>query len=117
MSLPRLRLQHRRAPDAVARPAGSGADEAGDGFGGFPDLGLAFLAALGYGFGHAVTKVIFEQAEGDRLQRPGDGGDLSEYVYAVHVFVNHALQTSDLALDPAQALEVGVFVLAVSAHA
>ncbi len=54
--------------------------------------------------------MIVEQTEGDALQRPRRGAHLGEDVDAVLVVLDHPLQTSDLALDAAQALEVGVLV-------
>jgi hypothetical protein len=61
--------------------------------------------------------MIFEQPEGDRLERPGNRRDLSQDIDAVDVLVDHPLQTADLSLDPAKALQIGVFVLAVTVHA
>ena len=50
------------------------------------------------------------------LQRLGGRRHLGEDVDAVHVLVDHPLQTSDLSFDPAQTLEVVVLVLAVAVH-
>jgi len=94
-----------------------GLHQSRDGCGGFPHLCLAFRSSLGDGLGHAVTEMIFEQPECDRLERPGDRRDLSQDINAVDVIIDHPLQTANLSLDPAKALQVGVFVLAVTVHA
>jgi len=77
---------------------------------------LSLGSALLDGLGDAVPEMIFQQAECDRLQRPGHRGDLGEDLDAVDVLFHHALEAADLALDPPQALEVGVLVLGISAH-
>ena len=66
--------------------------------------------------GHAVAQVVLQQPDGHRLQRPGGRGDLGQHVHAVGVFLDHALQAAHLALDPAQAPEVSILVLRISAH-
>ena len=55
----------------------------------------------------AVGQVLVEQAEGHGLERLRRGGDLGEDVDAVRVLGHHPLDAADLALDAAQALEVG----------
>ena len=79
-------------------------------------LFAGFGAALLDGLRHAVAEVIFDQAEGDGLQRPGHGRDLGQDVDAVGVVLDHALEPAHLALDAAQPLEVSIFVLRVPAH-
>src|SRR3954447_7848508 len=81
--------------------AASGPDKAGDGFGGFLHLGVGLGAAGLDGLRHAVAEMVLDQAQGDRLQGPGHGGDLGEDVDAVGVVVDHALEPPHLALDPA----------------
>ena len=79
----------------------------------FGDLLVRLGSALDDRVGNAGVEVAVEQLERDGLQRFRGGGDLGEHVDAVHVFVNHALQATDLALDAAQptlhvVLDVGV---------
>ena len=95
----------------------SGLDQPGDRLGRLAHRLPALVAARPDGLGHAVAEVLFEQPERHRLQRPGHRGDLGEHVDAVDVLLHHPLQPADLALDPAQTLEVGVLVLRVTAHA
>src|SRR5580704_17776001 len=61
--------------------------------------------------------MVFQQAQRHRLQRPGHRGHLSQDVDAVLVVLDHLLQPADLTLDPAQPLEVVLFVRGVSVHA
>ena len=63
-----------------------------------------------------MTQMLGEQAEGDRLQGPGDRGHLGQDVDAVLVLADHALQAADLAFNAAQPPEVTVLVVAVSRH-
>ena len=93
-----------------------GADEAGDGFGGFLDLFLGFGATCFDGLSDAVAEVILDEAKGDGLQGPGHGGYLGEDVDAVGVGFHHALEPAHLTLDPAQPLEVSVLILRIPAH-
>src|SRR5215469_3913036 len=81
------------------------------------DRGPPLVSTLADGIRDARAEVIFEQPERDRLQRAGHRGDLGEHVYAVDVLLDHPLQPPDLALDPAQTVEVGVLVLRITAHA
>ncbi len=94
----------------------SGPNEPGDRFGGFLQLLGGFRAALFDGLGDAVAQVVFHQAQRDGLQGPGHGGHLGEDVDAVGVGFDHALQAAHLTLDPAQPLEVSIFVLRIAAH-
>jgi NAD(P)H dehydrogenase (quinone) len=93
-----------------------GPDQARDRLGGLLDLLFALRAALLDGLGDTVAEVVFDQAEGDGLQRTGHRGHLGEDVDAVGVAFHHALQPAYLTLDPAQPPEVRVFVLCVPAH-
>ena len=91
------------------------AHEAGDRGGCLFDLGLCdgrVTCAFGFdgGAGHAVADVLFEQVQGDGVERLGDRGNLGEDVDAVLVFVDHAGDAADLSFDAAQALEVRLFV-------
>jgi hypothetical protein len=95
---------------------GSGPDEAGDRFGGFPDLLGRAIVAFGHRLGDAMAKVLIKQAERDSLQGPGYRGYLREDVDAVLVFVDHPLQAAYLALDPAKAAEVIVLVVGITVH-
>src|SRR3984893_11423429 len=69
-----------------------------------------------HGLRHAFSEMILKQAEGDRLEGPGYRGDLGQDVDAVDVFFHHPLQATDLPLNPAQPLEIGVLVLRVTVH-
>ena len=91
------------------------AHEAGDRGGCLFDLGLCdgrVACAFGFdgGAGHAVADVLFEQVQGDGVERLGDRGNLGEDVDAVLVFVDHAGDAANLPFDAAQALEVRLFV-------
>ena len=79
-------------------------------FVGFADHVVEVFGIVRRGVGDAVADVLLEQADGDALQRLGRRADLRQHVDAVHVLVDHALQTADLALDAPQALDVGVLV-------
>src|SRR5215475_14978563 len=92
----------------------SAAYEAGDRVGRLADLLLGLGAAPLRGLDHAVGQVLLEQLQGEGLQRLRGGRDLSEDVDAVLVLVYHPLQAADLALDPAQPLEVAVLPGAVT---
>src|SRR3982074_43194 len=52
------------------------------------------LAAFGERVGDAVTQVIVEHLECDRLERLGDSGDLRQHVDAVGVLADHPLQAA-----------------------
>src|SRR5687767_4460669 len=93
---------------------GSGTDEARDGLGGFTDLLVGLPAAGPCGLDDAVTQVLLEQAEGDRLQGLRHGRDLGEDVDAVLLVLDHALQSARLALDATQPLEVLVLAVDVA---
>src|SRR5215813_15034362 len=102
-----------------ARPTvgASGLDQARDRLRRLVDRGPPLIPALPHRFGDTRVEMVFEQPERDCLQRPGHRRDLGEHVDAVDVLLHHPLQPADLALDPAQTLEVGVFVLRITAHA
>src|SRR6202035_2280709 len=93
-----------------------GPDQPGNRFGRLMDRVAGLIPARLHGLGHALPEMILKQAEGDRLEGPGDRRDLRENVDAVDVFFHHPLQATDLSLDPAQPLEVGVLVLRVTVH-
>ena len=57
-----------------------------------------------------MADVLFEQVQGDGVERLGDRGNLGEDVDAVLVFVYHAGDAADLPFDAAQSLEVRLFV-------
>ena len=69
------------------------------------------------GLGNAMPQMILKQAHGHGLQRPGDRRDLGQDVDAVRVVFDHPVQAANLSLNPAEALEVGIPVLRVAAHA
>src|SRR5690606_35676453 len=98
----------------VAPVRWSGAEHAGDGLGGFLDLGVDLVAALDGRVGDAVAQVLLQQLQGEGLQGLGGGGHLGEYVDAVDVLVDHALQAADLSLDAAQAFEVFLLLVVVA---
>ena len=83
---------------AVGGPL-SGADEPGNGVGGFLDLGLRFIPAELGRIEDAVPEVVIEESEGDAFQRLGDGRDLGEDVDAVLFLIDHAVNASGLAFD------------------
>ena len=87
----------------------SGSEESGDGRGGFVDLGVAFVLASRGGFPDAVPNVFVQETDSDALKRFGDGADLGEHVDAVFVFVDHALESADLAFDLGESRGVVVF--------
>jgi len=95
------------------------AHEAGDGGGCLFDLGLCdgrVAGAFGFdgGAGHAMADMLFEQVQGDSVERLGDRGNLGEDVDAVLIFVDHAGDAANLPFDAAQALEVRLFGGSVS---
>ena len=95
------------------------AHEAGDGGGCLFDLGLCdgrVAGAFGFdgGAGHAMADMLFEQVQGDSVERLGDRGNLGEDVDAVLIFVDHAGDAANLPFDAAQALEVRLFVGSVT---
>ena len=57
-----------------------------------------------------MADMLFEQVQGDGVERLGDRGNLGEDVDAVFIFVDHAGDAADLPFDAAQALEVRLFV-------
>jgi hypothetical protein len=89
----------------------------GDRVGGLADLLGRGVAAFGDGLDDAVAEVFLQEAEGDRLQCLGRGGDLGEDVDAVLVLFDHPLQAAYLAFDAAQPFDVGVLVVGVPVHA
>src|SRR5215475_3041176 len=95
----------------------SGLDQARDCLCRLVDRGPPLIAALPHRLRDTRVEMVFEQPKRDCLQRSGHRGDLSEHVDAVDVLLHHPLQPPDLALDPAQTLEVGVLVLRITAHA
>src|SRR5262245_42714960 len=63
--------------------------------------------------GDTVAHVLVEDLERERLERGVHGRDLGEDVDAVAVVLDHPLDPPHLALDPVQALDEGILVLAV----
>ena len=57
-----------------------------------------------------MADVLFEQVQGDGVERLRDRGNLGEDVDAVFIFVDHAGDAADLPFDAAQSLEVRLFV-------
>jgi hypothetical protein len=72
------------------------------------------LATFLHGVGDTVTQVIVEKQQRDGLQSPCRGRNLLKDVDALTVVFDHALQAANLALDSAQALLKGLFVVAVA---
>src|SRR6266540_6536267 len=102
----------------TTRPCGaSRPDQAGDRLGCLVHLGLRIRPARFDGRGDAMAEMIFEQPQRDRLQCPGHRGYLGKHVDAILILLHHPLQAAYLPLDPAQALQIGVLVLGVTAHA
>src|SRR4051794_33172609 len=93
-----------------------GTHEARDRRAGLGELLVGDGPAVRGGLGDAVAQVLLEQAERDRLQRLGRGGDLRQHVDAVLVALDHLADAADLALDAPHPLEVGVLVLGVAVH-
>src|SRR6185312_4640113 len=94
------------------------AQQPADGIRGFLDLVLddpRIVVELGFlgGADHAVSNVVFEQADAHRVQGLVDRGHLGEDVNAVLVLFHHAGDAADLAFDPLQAAQVGVLVRGV----
>lgn len=91
-------------------------DQAGNSGRCFLHFAFRLRATVLDGLGDAVTKMIFEQPERNRLQRPRHRGDLRQDVNTVDVRFHHPLKAADLTLDPAQTLEVGVLILRITSH-
>src|SRR5205823_11946213 len=111
----RPRSARDRAPVGHRSPE-SRADEALDRLLGFLNFALRVGAARGERVLHAVSKVVTEQLEGDPLEGPSGRRDLGEHVDAVGVLVHHALEATDLALDPPQASTNPLLVVGVARH-
>src|SRR5579862_4417708 len=62
----------------------------------------------------AVVEVVAEELDRDGLQRPGGRGDLGQDVDAVHIILNHALETPHLTLDAAEAAQDRVLLSRVA---
>jgi hypothetical protein len=75
--------------EITERRIGSRADQATDRRRSFLDLRVR--VALARRLHDAVPQVIFQQPDGDRLQRLGGGGNLCQYVDAVGVIIDHPL--------------------------
>src|SRR5215475_9832132 len=116
MSFQSLRMSSLSFRPLRFRVQQSGAHQPRNRLRGLADLSGRGVTTLGNSLGHAVAQVLIQQAQCHRLQRPGRGRDLSQDVDAVLVLLDHPLQAADLPLDPAQPLEVVLFVLAVSVH-
>src|SRR3954471_10183518 len=100
--------------ERMVRRGPSGTDEAGDGLGGLADL-LVGLAAAGLRrLDDAVTEVLFQETQRDRLEGLRHRRDLREDVDAVLLVLDHPLEAAGLALDPAQPLEVLVLAVDVA---
>src|SRR6516164_10333674 len=95
-------------------PSGSGTNQAGDRGGGFGQLVVGVVAALGHGAGDAVAEVLVEQIQRHRTQGAVRRADLGEDVDAIFVFIDHAGDSANLALDAAQPLGVIVLLLRIS---
>src|SRR4051812_44302760 len=103
-----------RPGPAAGVGATSGADETGDGLGGFGDLEVGGLAPGLRGVDDAVAEVVVEQPERDALEGLGEGRDLREDVDAVLLLVDHAVDAAGLALDALEARQVAVLVADVA---
>src|SRR5699024_8325715 len=66
------------------------------------------------GVDHAVSDVLLEEVDGDRVQRGRRGGDLGEDVDAVLVVIDHLPDAADLAFDPLHPPREGVLLRGVS---
>jgi hypothetical protein len=64
----------------------------------------------------AVAHVLVQQAKRHPLQGFGGGAHLGENVDAIHIVFNHSLETTNLALNPPEALDVRILVQGVSVH-
>src|SRR6516164_9970883 len=94
-------------------PSGSGTNQAGDGGGGFGQLVVGVVAALGHGTGDAMAQVLVEQIQRHRTQGAVGRAYLGEDVDAVLVFFDHPCDAPHLALDTPQPLGVIVFLLRI----
>src|SRR5579885_285435 len=72
------------------------------------------VVARGERAGDAVTDVIVEQPQGQRVERRRRGGDLREDVDAVAVVLDHLLDAAHLPLDPVQAPNQSGLVVGVA---
>jgi hypothetical protein len=69
----------------------------------FVDLGLTIALVAGMkGVRYAVLKVIAQDLLLDTVQRCTHGADLRQHIDAVAVFLDHAGDAADLALDAAE---------------
>jgi len=100
----------------IADRAASASEEAFDGGGCFVDLGVeGFIAFVG-GVVDAVAKVFVDEPDAHALEGLGDRADLGQDVDALGVLVDHALESSDLAFDAAQSIQVVLFGKCVARH-
>jgi hypothetical protein len=60
-----------------------------------------------HGVLHAMPNVIAQHLEFNAPERRSNGGDLSDDVDAVAIFLYHPGEAAHLAFDPAQAFEAG----------
>ena len=84
--------------------------------GGLCQFGVGLGASVCDRLTDAVAEVGVQEFQGDCLEGFGDGRDLGQDLDAIGVFVDHPLQTANLALDAAEPLEDRVLVVRVTAH-
>ena len=88
----------------------SGPHEARDCLGGFFDLPLGLWAAGSGCIDDAVLEMVVRETHCDAAKSTGHGTDLGEDVDALLLLLDHAVNASRLALDPAQPRQVPVLL-------
>src|ERR1700722_1957813 len=91
---------HADTPPFVA----SRTDQTGDRLGRLVELRLCLVTAGLHGIGDTVRHMVAEQLQRHRLEGPGGGRDLLDYIDAIAVLVHHALQPPHLPFDATQPL-------------
>ena len=94
----------------------SGSEDAFDGCGCLADLGVEGSVAFVGGVVDTVAEVFVYEPDAHALKGFGDRADLGQDVEAVRIFPNHPLESSDLAFDAAESIEVVIFGECVSGH-
>src|SRR5699024_10149063 len=77
-------------------------------------LDLGFFSAFASGIEDAVTEVVVDQSQRNVLERAVQSGDLGEDVDAVDILIDHPRDSTGLAFDALEAVEVAGFVLDVA---
>lgn len=93
-----------------------GANESGDGRGGFVNLFFRDGASLRAGLGDTVREVVVQQRQRNRLKGFCCRGNLGEDVDAVGVLLDHPLDAAHLALSSPKPLQDRFFVVDVTNH-